>query len=280
MKNMNKKNNMHTNIKKFYDLDGVDYGYRRWKMNPSARFDYDSTKRNILNYLRKNHFNSVLEVGCGPGTWTGILSKFTDHVTAVDISETMITEAKKVIKNPNVIFLNTDVVNFETDKKFDLIFSIRAFEYFDNKELFLKKCRKMLNANGTLFIITKTKKSYWYGKGKIRKILKYIAPFLFYYERNILDRVGSKNRPGFYQERMSVNNLVVLLKKVGFNNFSISPVIIRPPIFMRGKTEIPIIPPFLERPVLAFFKLIDKTFYDNPSFTIFAESYLIFCKKK
>jgi len=280
MKNLNKNHSMHNNIKKFYDLDGVDYGYRRWKMNPSARFDYDSTKRNILNYLREYHFNSVLEVGCGPGTWTRILIELTDKITALDISETMIREAKKTIKDPKVNFYNTDIMKFETNKIFDLIFSVRVFEYFDNKELFLKKCHNMLNANGTLFIITKTKKSYWYGKGTIRKILKSIVPFLFYYEKNILDEVSSKSRPGFYQKRMSVNKFVVLLKKVGFNNFSINPVIIRPPIFMRGKTEIPIIPPFLERPVLAFFKLIDKTFCDNPSFTIFAESYLIVCTKK
>ena len=280
MKKLDKKNIMHNNIKQFYDLDGVDYGYRRWEMNPSSRFDYNSTKRTILNYLVKYHFNNVLEIGCGPGTWTGILTQFADSITAIDISNTMIREAKKIIKSPQVNFLTKDVMSFKTNKKFDLIFSVRAFEYFNNKELFLEKCHNMLNPKGKLFIITKTRISYWYGKSKIRKILKIIAPFLFYYERNSLSKIGSESRPGFCQNRMPVKKFVILLKIIGFNNFVISPVIIRPPIFMRGKMEIPIIPPFLEKPTLAFFKLVDKTFCDNPSFTIFAESYLIICKKK
>jgi SAM-dependent methyltransferase len=192
----------------------------------------------------------------------------------------MIEKAKKSINDPKVNFINTDIMKLEANKKFDLIFSIRAFEYIENKEPFLKKCRDMLAPKGKLFIITKTRRSYWYGKSKIRKILEIIAPFLFYYERNILSKVGSKSRPGFCQKRISVKSFVILLKKIGFNNLFISPVIIRPPIFMRGKTEIPIIPPFLEKPTLAFFKLVDKTFCNNPSFTIFAESYLIVCKKK
>lgn len=85
---------IHNKIKDFYDFDGRDYGYRRWKKYPAARFDYNSTKRQILSYLRKYHFNNALEIGCGPGTWTGILTQFADWITAVDISETRLKKLK------------------------------------------------------------------------------------------------------------------------------------------------------------------------------------------
>lgn len=39
------------NIGKFYDIDGVDYAYRRWARNRIAKFDFDCTKAVISREL-------------------------------------------------------------------------------------------------------------------------------------------------------------------------------------------------------------------------------------
>jgi len=270
---------MHKKVKKFYEVDGFDYGYRRWRRFPTSRFDYKSTKNMIQQYLGKYHFHRALEIGCGPGTWTEILKKYVDNITAIDISSTMIRNAKNVVKDRNVSFITSDFMEFENDKTYDLIITIRVFEYISNKEMFLEKCYKILSPKGKLLIVTKTKKSYWYGKSKIRSILKKITPFLFYFEIAKNSTEEPVKTPKFYQERISVNNSIKLLRQIGFNNFSINPVILRPPLFMRGKSEIPVIPPFLEVPLLNLFYLFDNIFQNNHRFTIFAESYLIWSEK-
>ncbi len=271
---------MNEKIKDFYKTDGVDYKYRRWEENRVAKFDYKHTEIAIKKFLRKSHFIDSLEIGCGPGTWTEILKKHTDNLIAVDISETMLNEAKKNINDPNIKFISSDIMDVYIDKKFDLIFSIRAFEYFPQKEEFIKKCFNLLNKDGEIFIITKTKGSYWYGRTKIRKLFKFVLPFLFYYENKGLTKNNLENLSNFQQERLFTREFESLLKNNGFTSIVIKPVIIRPPIFMCGKSEIPIVPPLLEKPILFVLNLINKTLSNYSPFTIFAESYSITGKKK
>lgn len=267
-------------IKEFYKTDGLDYKYRRWQKFPSGQFDYECTKKSIENFLSNVKTANVLEVGCGPGTWTEIVNNHTDNLLAVDISDTMISEAKKNIADTSIEFLNTDIMEYKPDRNFDLIFSIRAFEYFPNQYDFIKRCHSMLNPDGKIFIITKTKASYWYGRTKIRKVLKSVLPFLFYYENKEFDNARINNIDNFQQNRLLTKDFKKLLSENGFKDIVIKPVIIRPPFFMRGKSEIPIIPPILEKPVLFLLKPIDWLFSKSSLFTIFAESYSITGIKK
>ena len=267
-------------IKEFYKTDGLDYKYRRWQKHPTGQFDYRATEKSINKFLKGKKFKNALEVGCGPGTWTEIVKEHTENLLAVDISETMINEAKKNVTIPNIEFLNKDIMEYNSDKKFDLIFSIRAFEYFPEQEGFIKKCFEILNPGGELFVITKTKASYWYGRSKIRKGLKAVLPFMFYHENKEFDSTRINNLGNFQQERLLTSRFRSILKKNSFSNISVKPVIIRPPLFMRGKTEIPIIPPILEKPVLFLLKPFDWLLSKNSLFTIFAESYSISGTKK
>lgn len=267
-------------IKNFYEFDGKDYGYRRWQKNAVARFDYDATKRAVVNFLKNKELNSVLEVGCGPGTWTSFLAEHSKKVTAIDISSTMLEQAREKIKSKNVTFVNGDISELIIKEKFDLLFSIRAFEYFDKQEAFIMNSFNLLNDGGEIFIITKTKGSYWYGRSKIRSVLKKIFPFLFYYETKELSKKHFDNLANFEQNRLFTHEMKALLKKAGFQDIKIRPVIVRPPIFMRGKSEIPIIPPFLEKLVLLLLKPFDRLLSHFSVFTIFAESFLISGKRR
>ncbi len=262
-------------IKDFYKTDGLDYKYRRWKKYPTGRFDYRATEKAINDFLKELNVKSALEVGCGPGTWTPLVRNHTEKLLAVDISDTMIDEARKNLQGLDVDFWNGDIMDYESEEKFDLIFSIRAFEYFPKQEEFISKAFQMLNPGGKLFIITKTKASYWYGRTKIRKALNKVFPFLFYYEKKEFDNRRIKNIENFHQNRVFTGELKSMFKKNGFESVKVKPVIIRPPLFMRGKSEIPVIPPALEKPVLGLLTPIDRALSHSSVFTLFAESFSI-----
>ena len=67
----------------------------------------------------------VLEIACGTGNWTQVLSKRACRVLAVDINETYLIEArKKDYQNGNVIFKVADAYTLDgIDKNFNLAFA-------------------------------------------------------------------------------------------------------------------------------------------------------------
>ena len=266
-------------IKKFYETDGQQYGHRRWHQYPTGRFDYRATERAIRKNLVGQTIGHAVEIGCGPGTWTGLLDDHAEQVTAIDISETMLAQAKKTHQERKIVFVRSDIMDYEPESSVDFIFSIRAFEYFKDKNTFLSQASSWLKPGGRFLIITKTKGSWWYGRSRIRNVLKRILPFLFYIEKRESNRQTENNLQNFWQERLLVGDFKRMLKNHGFEDIRVRPVIIRPPIFMRGKTEIPLIPPIFERAVLLFFEILDRLLSRLPGCTIFAESYIVTGKK-
>ncbi len=267
------------NIKEFYDVDGKDYKYRRWERNPIMKFDYQCTKYAIEQALEYVSGKSVLEIGPGPGTWTEFLVKKFEHVEAVEISATMIEQAKQSAALQNVVFNHTNFSDFESDKEFDVIISVRSFEYFDDKEEFIEKAYDLLKPNGFLIILTKTSRSYWFGRTKIRTVLQKITPFLFKYEAENLSKESKEKITLFKQKRVYPSKLKQLYKDADIEHKYHFPVIVRPPIFMRGKTEVPFVPPMLEKPVLFVFTLFDKVVRMLPFASFFAEGFIMVGRK-
>ena len=83
---------------------------------------------------------------------------------------------------------------------------------------------------------------------------------MFYYEKKELTKEQFDNASNFKQNRLFTGELKKIFKSAGFEDIDVKPVIVRPPIFMRGKSEIPIIPPFLEKLVLLLLKPLDYIF--------------------
>ena len=271
----------HANLKEFYNIDGRTYKYTRWQRNPIMVFDFNCTCKAITKALAQvNNKDTALEIGCGPGTWTPLLAQKFDSTIVVDLSYTMIEEAKKDRDLSDVEFHISDFMDIEFNKKFDFIMSIRSFEYFSDKDAFMRKCHSLLKPEGNILILTKTLCSYWYGRSRIRDLFEALCPSLFKYELCCQQNVSKDHLDKFWLQKVSVRQMKQYLIANGFEVLSISPVIIRPPIYMRGKGEIPLIPPALERasiPVLSFFDRILSHFSFS---SIFAESFLITGRKQ
>ncbi len=78
---------------------------------------------------------TILDVGCGTGREALALSKLGFKVTALDISPDMITLAKKMIHEKNIIFKNSNILEYHERKKFDnIIFFNNIFEQIHTEQ--------------------------------------------------------------------------------------------------------------------------------------------------
>lgn len=98
--------------------------------------------------------SSVLDMACGAGRHAVTFAKLGFKVTAVDLSQRLISEAKKSAKQEGVEldFILSDILEYETSKKFDLVVnlftSIGYFENDDENYAVIKKANNLLNQGG------------------------------------------------------------------------------------------------------------------------------------
>jgi 2-polyprenyl-3-methyl-5-hydroxy-6-metoxy-1,4-benzoquinol methylase len=65
---------------------------------------------------------SVLELACGPGTWTTQLRRHAADVTAVDASPEMIGIASARVGEERVRFVLADLFRWQPDRRYDVVF--------------------------------------------------------------------------------------------------------------------------------------------------------------
>jgi demethylmenaquinone methyltransferase/2-methoxy-6-polyprenyl-1,4-benzoquinol methylase len=64
----------------------------------------------------------VLELACGPGTWTAQLLRRATSVTAVDASPEMLAIASARVADDRVRFVRADVFSWTPDRRYDVVF--------------------------------------------------------------------------------------------------------------------------------------------------------------
>lgn len=121
---------------------------------------YDS--RFILEKFRDNIDTSktILELGCGIGLDYFELKKYY-NITASDYSDVFIKKLKNISSDN---FLKIDAKDINITKKFDVIFSNKVLQVFNDEELIqsFKSQYKTLNQNGMIF------HCMWFGESSIR----------------------------------------------------------------------------------------------------------------
>jgi SAM-dependent methyltransferase len=65
---------------------------------------------------------SVLELACGPGSWTGQLLRHATDVTAVDASSDMLALASRRVGSARVRFVEADLFAWKPDRTYDVVF--------------------------------------------------------------------------------------------------------------------------------------------------------------
>ena len=98
--------------------------------------------------------SSVLDMACGAGRHAIAFAKMGFNVTAVDLSQRLLSEAKKNAFNAevNIDFVLSDIMDYKVSKKFDLAVNLfTSIGYFEDDEenyAVLKKANNMLNEGG------------------------------------------------------------------------------------------------------------------------------------
>jgi len=249
-------------FKEFWDKEAENYRKNQWEKGGVAKFDYLQTKIKLLKFLNPSSKDSILEIGCGGGTWTKIVSKKCKRLVALDISECMIKKAKKYVVSKKVKFIRNDFMKQNFKEKFDKLFTVRAIEYFGDKSRFIKKSYGLLKPFGKIVIITKSKSCLW----------------------DIIYKMRWK-KTKFTQKKINAISLMRILTKNGFIDIGIQPAIIRLPIFASGNEELPLIPRKHEKYFLKLFSFVLKITNNLPRellllLAFISESYVVFATKK
>ena len=122
------------------------------KINP-LRLDF------IINNFNKPLNNKkVLDIGCGGGLISELLSKKKANVTGIDENIYNIKQAKNHAKISylKINYLNKSLNSFnkKNKQKYDLILCLEVLEHVENVEESLEIISKLLKTNGTLILST------------------------------------------------------------------------------------------------------------------------------
>jgi len=95
----------------------------------------------------------ILDVACGVGASTRRLieSYAPEMITAINISEAQVAEAKKLV--PECTFLQMDATRLDfPDDHFDAVMCVEAAFHFDTREAFLREALRVLKPGGSLVL--------------------------------------------------------------------------------------------------------------------------------
>lgn len=132
-------------------------------------FDYFQKKtfKRLLSSVSGKELK-VLDVGCGCGRWTSILSQMSNYVVAIDLQKETLMKNKHLI--PNCLFLNMDTTKLGFKScTFDLISSITVIQHIPyNEQIFaLDEIQRVVKKEGYLLMIENIRHidSHVFGRG-------------------------------------------------------------------------------------------------------------------
>lgn len=133
----------------------IQQAYNEW----SDSYDTDKNLTRDLDQkvmqatLANLHFTSILEIGCGTGKNTSLLSQIGDQIHAIDFSQGMIEKAKEKVRAENVKFSIMDITKKWTldDGSFDLIVCNLVLEHIEDISFVFSEAARVLQNNGRFF---------------------------------------------------------------------------------------------------------------------------------
>ncbi|HCY77921.1 MAG TPA: hypothetical protein DHV28_18600 [Ignavibacteriales bacterium] len=108
----------------------------------------------ILDNVKIPDSSKILDMACGTGRHAIILARKDFRLTAVDLSENLLSIAELSAKDENlkINFIHSDIRNFETPERFNLVLNLfTSFGYFESDEenfSVLKKAYNLLDKEG------------------------------------------------------------------------------------------------------------------------------------
>jgi SAM-dependent methyltransferase len=97
----------------------------------------------------------VLELACGPGTWTERLLRHATSLTAVDAAPEMLARAKARVGEDRVRFIQADLFTWAPDRRYDVVFFGFWLSHvpLDRFETFWSLVARCLEPAGRVFFV-------------------------------------------------------------------------------------------------------------------------------
>ena len=232
--------------RRMFDATAVEYDPNEWfDRTRRSAYAFAVTRKRLLQLLALQGDETVLEVGCGPGTWTREIAPLVRSVHAVDISAEMVRRAEHFAPATSTTFQVQDFASFHTDEKFDRVVSVRAVEYMRDGIEAVNKLGSFVTPGGRLVVVTKTPFSIWRGR-------RFLESRLQRGRRSGSPDADSHQGPDFFHRRLSAKKLTSALEGAGFEDVNVHPVVTGLPFVAGVRGDIPIIPSGLAPRALGF----------------------------
>ena len=192
----------------------ADYRKEEYWSRFARNFDEEQTyivgaaiQQAVLERLSgESDLGELIELGCGAGFYTKVLAANASHVKATDLSDEMLTVARKQLKdcrNVEVEKADCEKTDF-IDGKFDSIFMANLVHVIENPSIALRESHRILKDGGLLLIVDYT--GYGMKRFEMMKMgIRYLRKW----------GKGGKP-PGYFRGKLSPDELRSLVESAGF----------------------------------------------------------------
>lgn len=164
--NLNNDGQQKEEEKKFWDaqIEGKYLTYEKKVYSAFREKEYiEIIKRGLSDFSYKKN-GRVLDMGCGAGVSSIILSNFGFEVVGIDMAPNLINQAEKLLQNPAIPWLTPsgkaegrpkfmvgDMAKLDfQDESVDICFLASVLHHFPNHEVVIKEIYRVLKKNGIM----------------------------------------------------------------------------------------------------------------------------------
>lgn len=129
---------------------------KKYDWNPQLYLKYKNERTqpsiDLVSRIDAENPEKIIDIGCGPGNSTRVLAQRWPEsiITGLDNSPAMIEKAG--MDYPDQEWILSDISGFETDIKYDIVFSNAAIQWIPGHENLLLKLFSFLSTGGALAI--------------------------------------------------------------------------------------------------------------------------------
>jgi len=135
------------NIYQKKEIDGVSW--------------YQEIPSESLQLIKKysiSNSDKIIDIGCGKSFLADNLLKLNyTNISLIDISSNALKEVKERLKNKSLNFIETDILNFNSNDKYDIWHDRAVFHFITDREgikKYISLCSEYINKEGILIIGT------------------------------------------------------------------------------------------------------------------------------
>lgn len=166
-------------VSEYWKSRGPNYKNELKEKSNSLQLRLEQQEKMIIEIISKFHPKTILEIGCGSGRFTKIISEMIEFekYLAIDISQGQIDSAKEFVNNDRVDFKCIKIQDLDIQDKFDLVFSSEVLMHINFNDI-----NEVINK----MVLLSKKKVITIDWFDSKKIGKEIGEYCFLHNYNLL----------------------------------------------------------------------------------------------